>query len=122
MLFSTIGQGYVFLWMTAAGVIIGAIYALSSGLRRLLQAGFWLGLVIDCFFGAAAALVLVVALVTGCYGVVRGYALLGALLGVMIFALGAARPIGAACRAIRRIARRSYNILCDNRLIKVIFR
>ena len=108
--------------MIAAGMLIGAIYNLSSGLRRLLEAGFWLSLIIDCLFGIAAALILVVALVTGCYGVVRGYALMGALLGVMIFALGAARPIAAAGRLIRRVARRIHNTLCENRLIKVIFR
>ena len=40
MLFSTVGQGWVFLWMMGAGAAIGAWYALLAALRRLLRAGF----------------------------------------------------------------------------------
>ena len=47
MLFSTIGQIHVFLWMAGAGALIGALCALAAALRRLLCAGFWLTLAID---------------------------------------------------------------------------
>ena len=55
MLFSTIGQIHVFLWMAGAGALIGALCALAAALRRLLCAGFWLTLAIDAATGLGAA-------------------------------------------------------------------
>ena len=55
MLFGTIGQGWVFVWMVAAGALIGAWYALLAALRRLLAAGTWLSLAADAAFGAGDA-------------------------------------------------------------------
>ena len=68
MLFATAGQFPLFLWMVGAGVAVGALYSLCAGLRRLLSAGFWLTLAADAFFGLAAALTLIAALLLGCDG------------------------------------------------------
>ena len=110
MLFSTIGQIYVFLWM------------IGAGLRRLLGAGFWLTLAIDALFGLGAALILIAASVIACYGQLRLYELLGVALGAVLFQLGVEPPVrrllGALARAVKRMFRRCANF----RLIKVIFK
>ena len=50
MLYATAGQGWVFVWMAAAGALIAAWYGVLAGLRRLLAAGFWLSLAADVAF------------------------------------------------------------------------
>lgn len=122
MLFSTIGQGWVFVWMAAAGALIGAWYALLAALRRVLAAGFWLSLAADVAFGVGAAAIFCAALVAADYGRARLYALLGAISG---FALFAAAAFPAAKRAASAAARAARHILVkirSNRWIKVIFR
>lgn len=122
MLFYTIGQVHILLWMVGAGLAIGALYTLCALVRRLLCAGFWLTLFIDALFGFCAALVLIVAALTADYGRIRLYELLGAALGAILFDLGV-RPliewlISWAARGIGRL----FKIITNNRLIKVIFK
>lgn len=47
MLFATIGQGAIFLWMTAAGAVIGAVTLAFDALRCILQAGKILSAALD---------------------------------------------------------------------------
>ena len=122
MLFSTIGQGWVFLWMTAAGAAIGAWYALLAALRRLLSAGMWISLAADLAFGAGAAAIFCAALVAANYGRVRIYAVLGAALGFALFAAGAFPPGRRAARALADGARHIFVKISRFRWIKVIFR
>lgn len=122
MLFYTIGQVHIFLWMVGAGLAIGALYTFCALLRRLLCAGFWLTLFIDAMFGFCAAIVLILAALTADYGRIRLYELLGAALGAILFDLGV-RPLIeklitlAAC-GLGRLFKTITNI----RLIKVIFK
>lgn len=95
MLFSTVGQGWVFLWMVAAGALIACWYALLAALRRLLAAGFWLSLAADLAFGVGAAAIFCAALVAADYGRVRLFSVAGALAG---FALCAAALFSPARR------------------------
>jgi len=122
MLFSTVGQGYVFLWMAIAGLLIGALYTLACGVRRLMEAGFWLSLAIDCVFGLGAAMILVAALITGTYGVVRLYGFLGAAMGELLYFVGVAPLLKRIFAAVTRCFRRMFQRISNNRLIKVIFR
>ena len=122
MLFSTIGQGWVFLWMVAAGALIGAWYALLAALRRLLSAGFWLSLAADVAFGVGAAAIFCAALVVADYGRVRLYAILGALAGFALFAAGVFPPARRAASALAGAARRIFVKIRAYRWIKVIFR
>lgn len=122
MLFYTIGQVHIFLWMVGAGLAIGALYTFCALLRRLLCAGFWLTLFIDAMFGFCAAIVLILAALTADYGRIRLYELLGAALGAILFDLGV-RPLIeklitlAAC-GLGRLFKTITNI----RLIKVIYK
>lgn len=122
MLFYTIGQVHIFLWMVGAGLAIGALYTLCALLRRLLCAGFWLTLFIDAMFGFCAAIVLILAALTADYGRIRLYELLGAALGAILFDLGV-RPL-----IEKLITLAAYGLGClfktmtNIRLIKVIFK
>lgn len=122
MLFSTVGQGWVFLWMASAGALIGAWYGLTALLRRLLSAGFWLSLAADIAFGVGAAAIFCAALVAANYGRCELYAVGGALLGFALFAAGvfplARRALGAAGKAVCRF----FVTIGRFRWIKVIFR
>lgn len=122
MLFSTIGQIHVFLWMVGAGLAIGALYTLCAWLRRLLCAGFWLTLAIDAMFGLCAAVVIIVAALSAGYGNLRLYEFLGAALGAILFELGVRPPLewisGAAFDGLKR----TFHRIAKFRLIKVIFR
>lgn len=122
MLFATIGQGWVFLWMLGAGALIGVWYALLAAVRRLLCAGFWLSLAADLAFGAGAAAVFCAALVAANYGALRLYAVLGAALGFALFAAGVYPPGRRAARALAGAARRIFVKIRGFRWIKVIFR
>lgn len=122
MLFSTIGQGQLFLWMVGAGLIVSALYSLSGAIRQLLCAGFWLTLIVDVFTGLGAALILTAALVFGCYGQFRPFELLGTLAGMALFALGIEPPLKWILERFGRTWKHIWGALRRNRLINVIFR
>ena len=122
MLFATAGQGWVFVWMVAAGALIGAWYALLAALRRVLSAGFWLSLAADVAFGVGAAAIFCAALVAADYGRARLYAVLGALAGFALFAAAVFPPARRAAAEVSGAARRIFVKIRSNRWIKVIFR
>lgn len=122
MLFTTIGQYRVFLWMLAAGAAMGAWYALMAALRRLLCAGLWLGLLTDAAFGLGAAALFCLALYTANYGEVRFFVVIAAALGFALFALGA---FSTGARIVCAISRQLCHFVAkfgENRWIKVIFK
>lgn len=108
--------------MIGAGLLVGAWYALLAALRKLFDAGFLLTLMMDVLFGIGAALILSAALMLGNYGSLRFYELLGAVLGIVLFALGTAPPIQWFSHHIVRRIRHIFGKISRNRLIKVIFR
>ena len=122
MLFSTAGQGWVFLGMVAAGALIGAWYALMAALRRLLSAGFWLSLAADLAFGAGAAAIFCAALVAADYGRVRLFSILGALAGFSLCAAGLYPPARRLARGLTATIRHAFVEIGRNRWIKVIFK
>ena len=122
MLFATVGQGALFLWMMAAGAAVGLWYALLATLRRFIQAGFYLTLVCDLAFGIGSAVILIAFLVSGNYGRVRLFEIVAALLGALIFALAASPPLKGLENALRRTFRRIKASMSGNRLLKVIFK
>lgn len=122
MLFATVGQARLFVWMMAAGAVVGAWYALTALLRRILQAGFWLTLACDLLFGVGSAVILVAALVAGNYGQARPFEILGALCGALLFGLGFAPPLRTLKNRICRVWQKIVATISQNRLIKVIFK
>lgn len=122
MLFATIGQGWVFLWMAGAGALIGGWYALLAAVRRLLCAGFWIALAADVAFGVGAAAIFCAALTAANGGEWRLYAALGAALGFALFAAGVYPPGRRAAAAAARATRHIFVKIRRFRWIKVIFR
>jgi len=122
MLFSTIGQIHVFLWMVGAGLAIGALYTLCTWLRRLLCAGFWLTLGIDTSFGLGAAVLIIAAALIGGYGSLRLYELLGAALGTILFELGLHPLLEWLLNKVLKRIGQLFQRIAKFRLIKVIFR
>ena len=122
MLFETIGQPRIFLWMLAAGMLIGAWYALLKGLRALLSAGVWLGLLCDVLFGLGAAALFCLALYAASYGALRLYAVMAALMGFAVFMLGACPPGRRALYVLKCTARRFFVKIRRYRWINVIFK
>ena len=122
MLFATIGQPLIFLWMLGAGLMIGAVYALFRGLRRLFAAGRALTLFMDALFGLCAALIFIAASVFADYGRVRLYQFAAAALGAILYRQGIDLPLQTAARAAGKKLRRLCFYLSKTRLIKVIFK
>ena len=122
MLFSTIGQGWEFLLMLAAGAAIGLWYGLLAAVRRLLAAGFWLSLGADLAFGAGAAALFCAALTAADYGRFRLFAVLAALLGFSLCAIGVCLPVREVLRVMKGWVCRIFVTIRRFRWIKVIFR
>ena len=122
MLFETLGQHRVFLWMMAAGMLIGAWYACAAGLRRLMRAGALLSLLCDILFGLGAGAIFCAALVTANYGALRLYTVMAAALGFMIFAMGVYPPGRRLNHVIKCTAGHIFVKIRRFRWINVIFR
>lgn len=122
MLFATIHQGLLFLWMMAAGVLIGLWYALTLGLRRLIQAGFWLTLCCDLLFGAGCAVILCAFLVAGSYGALQPFELLGAVCGALICLCALLPPLRALGRWMSRLGQAVIKRLRASRFLQIIFK
>lgn len=122
MLFSTVGQGWVFLWMVAAGALIACWYALLAALRRLLAAGFWLSLAADVAFGTGAAAIFCAALVMADYGRVRLFSIAGTLVGFALCATGLFSPARRAAATMSDWLCHIFVKIRDFRWIKVIFK
>lgn len=122
MLFSTVGQGWVFLWMVAAGALIACWYALLAALRRLLAAGFWLSLAADVAFGVGAAAIFCAALVTADYGRARLFSVAGALAGFALCAAGLFSPARRLAAALSGGFRSIFVKMRGYHWIKVLFK
>ena len=122
MLFQTIGQTQIFLWMVAAGVLLGGLYAFFRLLRRLLQAGFWLSLACDMSFGTLGAALLICACVWANHAQLRAYMFFGVFTGMALFFLGPYPLLQRFARGLTASGKKLRGKLCDCRLIKVIFR
>ena len=122
MLFATISQPAVFLWMMLCGGIIALWYELMAAVRRLTEAGFFLSLLCDLIFGLGCAAILIAGLVTGDYGRVRLYSILGAVLGGIITKIGLITPFRNVLRRIGAFLQEIVTKLAKYRLIKVLFK
>ncbi|MBR1560637.1 MAG: hypothetical protein IJ646_10405 [Clostridia bacterium] len=122
MLFGTLGQLPVFLWMAGAGALMGAWYAVLAGVRRLLAAGVLLGLCADLAFGVGAAAIFCLGLYAANLGELRLYAALAAALGFAIFACGVYPPGKKAAFGLMAIFRKIVVKIRRHRWINVIFR
>ena len=122
MLFSTIHQGLLFLWMMAAGVCVGLWYALILGLRRLISAGFWLTLCCDLLFGAGCAVILCAFLMAGNYGALRPFELLGAVCGAVICICAVLPPLRYLGNWLAKLRSSLMKRLSASRILQILFK
>lgn len=122
MLFATVGQGALFIWMMVAGMAVGAWYGMTALLRRVLQAGFFLTLACDLLFGLGSAVILLGFMIAGNYGQLRLFSVLGIVLGFALFMFALAAPVHRLLDLLVKAGRGFMSQLSKNRLIKIIFR
>lgn len=122
MLFATAGQGWMLVWMAGAGAMIAVWYALTSLLRRVVQAGVIRTLLIDLLFGVGAAAIFLAFLFAGSHGAFRPYMLLGTAGGFALFRLGLHAPVRRISSLLLINFGRIVTAIRRNHLIKVIFR
>ncbi len=118
MLFATVGQLPKIALMAASGAAMGAFYLLMRFTRARIGAGFWLSLLCDLIFGAAAAAILCAGLVICDGGRMRAYQLAGAGIGFGAAAWG----LGPALRVILTKICSKMNAMCKKRWFNVLFR
>lgn len=122
MLYETLGQHRIFLWMLFSGALIGAWYAFMAGIRRLIGAGVWLGLACDALFGLGAGAIFCGMLYAANHAALRGYAVLAALMGFAAFAAGVYPPGRRAVYAIKCSFEHIFVKIGRYRWINVIFK
>jgi len=122
MLFATISQPAVFLWMLFCGGIMALWYSLMAGIRHLMEAGFFLSLICDLIFGLGCAAIMIAGLIIGDYGRVRLYSVFGAILGAIMTKNGLITPFQNLFGRFGSFWRRIVTKLAKYRLIKVLFR
>lgn len=118
MLFATMHQGLLFLWMAAAGALIFLWYLLLRGLRRLVEAGIMLSLGCDLLFGLGAAAILLFFLISGCCGALRPFALLAAALGFGLCAAAVLPLVRGGGALLQRLCCRAAVWLGKSRLLR----
>ena len=101
-LFAQAAQGRTFLLMCVCGLILGAMLHLSRALRQWKP---WLGNACDVLTAALLGLMALAVLLESGSGL-RGYALLGLLLGAALYQAGLSRLMEALCKPIRWIAQK----------------
>ena len=122
MLFATISQPAVFLWMMFCGGVIALWYGLMAGVRHLTEAGFFLSLLCDLIFGLGCGAILIAGLIAGDYGRVRLYGILGAVLGGIMTGIGLIAPLRNLLGRISAFLQEIVTKLAKYRLIKVLFK
>lgn len=105
MLFYTLGQSAVFLLMLPAGLMTGLIWDGLCALRRLFQPGVLLSLAMDLAFCLMAAFLLIASLVAALHGEMRLYAVMGSIVGFLLYGATLSPLIALIARALLRLLR-----------------
>lgn len=122
MLFSTIAQPQMFLWMTLSGMLAAAWYAVISAVRRLMRAGRLLSLLADSVFSLGLAAILIAFFLLGSYGQFRLYGLIGSACGFALFYFSLMQPLNAALGVLSKHLRSFAAKIAENRLFNIIFK
>lgn len=122
MLFYTIGQGSVFLWMVSAGFLIGALYDAFRLARCVLSAGLLLSAFLDAVWGILAGAAFTVMLTIANRGEMRFYALAAVAMGCALYAAAVSNPMARLGRLLGRMLQRIFKKLSQFRLVKIVFK
>lgn len=122
MLYATIGQIYVFLWMVPAGFVIGALYDIFRLIRRLLRAGTALSLLLDLTWGALSGAAFACMLVTANRGVPRLYTAVAAAIGCALYAAAVSEPAARAAGRLAALSKRAVTKLSQFKAVKMLLK
>lgn len=122
MLYYTIGQWRIFVAMALAGLCAGAWYGLMSRAARFLQAGRWLNAFFDALISLGMWACILAGLLLCNYGEMRLYALVAAAAGFALYRLTIARLLGAMLDILLRALGAAYHALASRKIILKIFR
>lgn len=98
LLFARAAQGRTFLLMAAGGAALGVVLQAANWLNRRNRAA---GIAADVLLALLASALLLLSVGTG--GGLRGYALLGVLLGLALYRAGVAPLAAGAFHAIKKL-------------------
>ena len=101
-LFAQAAQGRTFLMMCVCGLLLGAMLHLSRALRRRRP---WLGNAVDLLAAILLGGMALIVLLRGGDGL-RGYALLGLLLGAALYQAGLSRLLTLLARPVHILAQK----------------
>jgi len=122
MLFSTIAQPQMFLWMMLSGMAAAIWFEIVDGTRRLMQAGRLLSLFTDMVFALGLAVILILFFLWGNYAQFRLYALFASALGFALFYFALLKPVR---RALGRLMKHISDFmagLAKKRPFNIIFK
>ena len=122
MLFSTIAQPQMFLWMMLSGMAAALWFEIVDGTRRLMQAGKLLSLFTDAVFAVGLAAILILFFLLGNYGEFRLYGLAGAACGYILFRFAIVAPVKAVLSRLNKHLRAFGARIAKKRLFNVIFK
>ena len=122
MLFSTIAQPQMFLWMMLSGMVAALWFEIVDGFRRLMQAGRLLSFFTDIIFAIGLAAILIAFFLLGNYGQFRLYGLAGAACGYGLFRFALLRPARALLAKLHRRLSAFWRRLTQKRLFNIIFK
>lgn len=117
MIFASAGQAYVFLTTVAVGVLLAAGY---EGVR-LLRAGIrkkWWGILLDLLFAAPTVAIVGATLLFANEGEVRIYALLGFVMGALLYAGGIHPFVGWIAQLAKRVGQAFLKTRLAKRLMR----
>ncbi len=122
MLFSTIAQPQMFLWMMLGGMAAAIWFEIVDGTRRLMQAGWLLSFFTDVVFAAGLSAIMILFFLAGNYGQFRLYGLAGAACGYILFRVALLRPAKALLAGVGRRFRVFWARISQKRLFNIIFK
>lgn len=122
MLFSTIAQPQMFLWMMLGGMAAAVWFEIVDGSRRLMQAGRLLSLFTDIVFAVGLAIILILFFQWGNYGQFRLYCLFASACGFGMCYFALLKPIRALLQRIFRRISGFAAALAKKRPFNIIFK
>ena len=118
MLFHTIGQGSVFVWMMIAGMLAGLLYDGFDLIRCIFRMGAGMTALLDALWGMVSGVLLAVMLVIANRGQMRAFVLLAVAAGFGLYRAAASRPVMHLARGVGRIVKK----LPRFRLLDIVFK
>ena len=122
MLYYTVGQWRIFVFLFAAGALCGLWHGLFLILSKIFRAGFFLRALLDFAAALGIAVLLTTALLIACDGEIRVFSLLAALLGFLAYRNTVARGLRRLGRWLKPRACALARAIAKNRALQKIFR